>query len=100
MKNHSHHIVPPYKPFYEDFFWQTDTKWLKPFGYIDKILSAMPFYFLLVISISSLFFLLLVFVNNEPFIFDYFITGQNMHRLLFLLYNINFLHNNAYSQCL
>jgi len=97
MKSHSHHIVPPYKPFYEDFFWQ-NTKWLRPLGYIDKILSAMPFYFLLVISIASLFFLLLVFVNNEAFIFDYFVSGINFHRLLFyysllIFYIITLIHS-------
>lgn len=72
FKNHGHHIVPSYfsqnhygsSSFNKDFF--------KNFNFLDLFLSSLPYYFILVVSIASLFILFFIFLHENILITNFF----------------------------
>lgn len=65
FKNHNHHIIPTYFSQYQNLSHLFNLNFFKNFLFnFDKFLLSIPFYLLLVISLSSLFTLFFIFLHK------------------------------------
>jgi hypothetical protein len=82
IKSHKHQIIPEYTS--KNIFVQGDSYFWFVVSRIDAIFSSVPFYFLFIMSLSSLFLLFFIFLNNMELI----VTFSN--KPCFTFFNMEF----------